>query len=279
MVLFLTAPFMVLEFAAGIITNSLALIADASHMLTDVFGVGMALAAISFASRPATAAKTFGYHRLEILAALANGLLLVGVGVYILWEAYHRFTDPPEILGWPMLGVAAAGLTINIICAWLLLEGQKTSLNMRGAFLEVLSDLLGSIGVIIAGVIILTTGFTLADPIVSVAIGVMILPRTWKLMGEAIHVLLEGSPRDVSVAHVRDHILGVENVIGVHDLHIWSMTSGVPVMTAHVVIEAEADAGEVLDELCGCLAEHFDIEHSTFQIEHVDRRDREHASH
>jgi cobalt-zinc-cadmium efflux system protein len=272
---------MAVEVVGGFLTGSLALIADAGHMFTDVAGVSMALFAIWFAARPADRERTYGYYRLEMFAALANGVLLVGVAAYILFEAYGRFSDPPDILGWPMLGVAFIGLLVNLGSAYLLFEGQKTSLNLKGAFLEVVSDLLGSVAVILAGAVILTTGFDLVDPIASVFIGLFILPRTWHLMGEAVDVLLEGAPRNVNLDHVREHILGTENAVGLHDLHVWSMTSGMPVMSAHVVIQQAASASRVLDELCRCLEEHFDIEHSTFQIERAeaDRSAREHAAH
>lgn len=279
LVLLLTASYMAVEVVGGFITGSLALIADAGHMFTDVAGVSMALLAIKFASRPANAEKTYGYYRLEMFAALANGLLFIGVAGYILFEACRRFSDPPEILGLPMLGVATVGLLVNLGSAYLLFEGQKTSLNLKGAFLEVVSDLLGSVAVILAGAVILTTGFELIDPIASVFIGLFILPRTWHLMSEAVHVLLEGAPRNVNMDHVREHILGTENVVGVHDLHVWSMTSGMAVMSAHVLIGQGASASRVLDDLCTCLEEHFDIEHSTIQIERADRSGREHAAH
>lgn len=278
-VLLLVAPFMVLEFVAGFVTGSLALIADAGHMLTDVFGVGMALVAISFAARAATASKTFGYYRLEILAALLNSLLLIGIGAYIFYEAYHRFSDSTEIAGWPMLGVAAAGLLVNVACVFLLFEGQKTSLNMRGAFLEVVSDMLGSVAVIVAGTIILLTGYTIVDAIASLAIGLFILPRAWNLTSEALHILLEGSPRNVNLDEVRTHLLEVPGVRSIHDLHVWSMTSGMPIMSAHVVVDDSAESGKVLDDVCGCLESCFDIDHSTIQIEHADRSEREVASH
>jgi cobalt-zinc-cadmium efflux system protein len=235
--------------------------------------------AIWFAARPATQEKSYGYYRLEILAAVVNGGLLVGVSAYILFEAYRRFTAPPEVLGLPMLGVASVGLAVNLVSAYLLLHGGKTSLNLRGAFLEVVSDLLGSVAVIIAGGIILATGFNLIDPIASVVIGAFILPRTWSLMSEAVHVLLEGVPKDVDMSHVRQHILETKSVVGVHDLHAWTITSGMNVLSAHVVVEDGADPQRVLDELCSCLADHFDIEHSTFQIEPSDRQAMERASH
>jgi cobalt-zinc-cadmium efflux system protein len=278
-VLALTASYLVVEVVGGILTGSLALIADAGHMLTDVAGVSMALLAIWFASRPATAEKTYGYYRLEILAALANGFLLLGVAAYILYEAYHRILEPPDVLGLPMLSVAAVGLLVNLLSAYLLLHGQKTSLNMRGAFLEVVSDLLGSVAVIIAGLIILTTGFNLVDPIASAVIGLFIVPRTWVLMNEAVHILLEGAPKGVDLSNVRQHVLKTQGVVDVHDLHVWTITSGMNVISAHVVVEDRARPEEVLNALCRCLSDDFDIEHSTFQIESRDRQATETMAH
>ena len=278
-VLLMTGTYMIVEIIGGIITGSLALIADAGHMATDVVGVAMALLAIKFAARPATIAKSFGYYRLEILAAVANGILLFGVAGYILFEAYRRFLEPPEVIGLPMLAVAAVGLAINLGSAYLLFAGQKTSLNMRGAFLEVMGDVLGSVAVIVAGVIILATGWNVVDPIASVVIGLFILPRTWNLMRDAIDVLLEATPKDVDLGAVRLHIVATPGVADAHDLHAWTITSGMNVISAHVVLDKGADAGSVLDKLASCLADDFDIEHSTFQLEPFDRKPREEVSH
>jgi cobalt-zinc-cadmium efflux system protein len=190
-----------------------------------------------------------------------------------------RLSDPPEIPGETVLAVAVVGLAVNLVCAYLLFEGQKTSLNLRGAFLEVVSDFLGSVVVIVAAAVILTTGFLLIDPIASILIAVFILPRTWKLISESVHVLLEGTPRGVDMTHIRDHILGTPDVVSVHDLHVWSVTSGMPMMSAHVVIADGAAAARILDDLNVCLEEHFDIGHCTIQIERADRSEREHAAH
>jgi len=279
LVLLLTGAFLIVEAAAGFLTDSLALIADAAHMLTDVVGVSFALFAISFATRPATSAKTYGYYRLEMLAALANGLLLIGVAIYILFETITRISDPPDIPGETVLAVAVVGLLVNLVCARLLFEGQKTSLNMRGAFLEVVSDFLGSVVVIVAALVILTTGFQFIDPIASILIALFILPRTWKLISESVHVLLEGTPRNVDMAHIKEHILSTPDVVAVHDLHVWSMTSGMPIMSAHVVIADGAPAARILDDLNICLEDHFEIDHCTIQIERADRSHREHAGH
>lgn len=279
LVLALTLCYFAVEVVAGILTSSLSLIADAGHMLTDVAGVSMALLAIWFANRPASPDKTYGYYRLEILAALANGLLLLGVAGYILIEAYRRFADPPDVVGLPMLLVASIGLLINLISAYLLLHGQKKSLNLRGAFLEVVSDTLGSVAVILAGLVVVLTGFKLIDPIAAVVIGLFIIPRTWSLMSEAVHILLEGAPKGVDLDTVQLHIIETTGVVGVHDLHAWTITSGMNVLSAHVVVEDGVKSEEVLDALCRCLADDFDIEHSTFQIESIDRRATESMAH
>jgi cobalt-zinc-cadmium efflux system protein len=248
-------------------------------MLADVAGVIFALFAIRFARRPASLTKTYGYYRLEMLAALLNGILLIAISAYILIEAYMRFSDPPEFDGVPTLLVAFAGLLVNLAAAFLLHNAQKTSLNMRGAYLEVLSDLLGSVAVIVAAAVFLATGFQLIDVLASIFIGLFILPRTWTLIDQAIHVLLEGAPRNVDLGTVRQHILDVPGVTSLHDLHVWNLTSGMNVMSAHVVIDAKASSAAVLDQLNTCLGEHFDIEHSTFQIESPDRSSTERLQH
>lgn len=269
----------VAELAAGLLTNSLALLADAGHVLTDVLGVGLALAAVTIAARPPSLSRTFGYYRLEILAAAVNAVVLFAVAAYVLIEAWRRLGSEPEILGVPMLVVATAGLAVNLCGAWLLRGVAKQSLNMRGAYLEVLSDALGSVAVIVAAVVITVTGFTVADAIASVLIGLLIVPRTWSLLREALDVLLEAAPRGVDMAHVRQHILDAPGVRDVHDLHAWTITSGMPVLSAHVVLENGAPAEPALESLTRCLSDHFDIEHSTFQLESADRRHLEVAPH
>ncbi|MBA3875866.1 MAG: cation transporter [Anaerolinea sp.] len=278
-VLAMTATYMIVEVIGGILTGSLALIADAGHMATDVAGVSMALIAIWFARRPATDHKSYGFYRLEIVAAIANGILLFGVAAYILYEAYRRFIEPPEVLGLPMFAVATVGLLINLVSARLLFAGQKSSLNLRGAFYEVVGDLLGSVAVIVAGIIIALTGWNVVDPIASVVIGLFILPRTWTLIRDAVDVLLEATPKGVDMGEVRRHILETEGVRDAHDLHAWTITSGMNVLSAHIVLADGARSEEVLDRLCGCLSSDFDIEHSTFQLEPSDRRAVEKATH
>ncbi len=279
LVLFVTLAVMFLEVVAGVASGSLALLADAGHMFTDVAGIGLALMAIGFASRPASSGRTYGWYRLEILAAVVNAVLLFGVSAFILIEAYRRFSEPPSVESSLMLVVAIVGLAANGLSATLLLPAQRDSLNMRGAYLEVLGDFLGSGAVIIAAIVIAVTGFERADPIASAIIGLLILPRTWRLLKEAVDVLLEATPKDVNLEEVRRHIEETPGVWGVHDLHAWTITSGMNVVSAHVVLTQNAEASSVLNSLCECLSGDFDIEHSTFQLETTDRRRIEEHAH
>lgn len=279
LVLGLVVAYMLVEVIGGLLTNSLALLADAGHMLTDAGGIGLALLATWFAGRPATAEKSYGYYRVEIFSALLNALVLLGVAAFILYEAIQRFSAPPEVIGPPMLAVAGAGLLVNLVSMQLLHSGSRSSLNLRGAYLEVLGDLLGSVAVIVAGVVILLTGWNPIDPIASVGIAALILPRTWSLLREAVDILLQATPKGVRLEEVRRHILEAADVADVHDLHAWTLTSGMNVVSAHVVMCSGADAARVLNELCDCLTEDFDMEHSTIQLESGDRRGSEHAVH
>ncbi|MGP4047038.1 cation diffusion facilitator family transporter [Streptomyces sp. 2A115] len=267
----ITLTVMVVEVVGGIVADSLALIADAAHMATDALGLGMALLAIHFSNRPPSGSRTFGYARAEILAALANCLLLLGVGGYILYEAVQRFVLPTETEGGLTIAFGLFGLVANMVSLALLTRGQKDSLNVRGAFLEVLADTLGSLAVLVSAVLVLATGWTAADPIASIVIGLMIVPRTWKLLRETLNVLLEAAPRDVNMVKVRSHIRALPDVEGVHDLHAWTITSGLPVLSAHVVVDSEAlnaiGHERMLHELRRCLGDHFDVEHCTFQLE------------
>ena len=249
------------------VANSLSLLADAGHLLTDVVGIGLALLAIWFAGRPPTLGRTFGYLRLEIIAAVANAILLFGVAGYVVFEAVRRLADPPEIAAGVMFAVALVGLAANGVSVLLLRDAQRSSLNVRGAYLEVLGDLGGSAAVIVAAIVIALTGWDGADTIASLLIAALILPRTLRLLREATDVLLEATPRDVDLDHVRRHILDAPGVIDCHDLHAWTITSGMNVVSAHVVLAHDADAAAALDELSRCLADDFDIEHSTFQLE------------
>ena len=265
-VLTLTAVYLCAEVIGGLLTGSLALLADAGHMLTDVAGLALALLAIRFAERPPTPERTYGYYRAEILAALANAVVLTVISLYILYEAYQRFRDPPEVASKEMLLVAGLGLVVNVVGILLLRRGAAESLNLKGAFFEVLSDLLTSVGVMIAGVIMLTTGWYYADPLISAGIGVLILPRTWRLLRESVGVLLEGTPADLDLTKLRQAIAAVPGVTGVHDLHAWTLTSGMNALSAHVVMGDSGSHDGVLRAVHQRLAD-FPVAHATIQVE------------
>lgn len=270
----LTAGYMVVELVAGLVFGSLALLSDAAHMGTDVLGLGMALAAITLASRPATSQRTYGTYRLEVLAALANGLLLFGVAGYVLYEAIQRLSDPPDVPGLPLMVVAVLGLVVNLVSFRLLTAGSKESINLRGAYLEVLADMLGSVGVIVAAVVIYTTGWPYADPIVGAAIGLFILPRTWKLTAQALRILMQVAPPGMDVEEIRRRITELPDVLDVHDLHVWTLTSGVENATGHVVVSDDADYHDVLDRVLALLAEEYGITHTTIQCEPAHHEDQ-----
>jgi cation diffusion facilitator family transporter len=271
LVLGLTLVVVAIEIVAAVASGSLALLADAGHMATDAVGIALALTAVTLAQRPARGRRTFGWQRAEILAAVANGLLLLGVAGYVLVEAVRRIGSPPEIASGLVLVVGVVGLAVNLVSLAVLHQGRGESLNLRGAYLEVLADALGSVAVVVAALVIALTGWTHADTVASLLIGVLVLPRAWHLLREALDILLEAAPRGVDLGHVREHILGVDGVVGVHDLHAWTITSGLPVLSAHVVVTDEALAaghgGRVLDALGACLGAHFDVAHCTFQLE------------
>jgi cobalt-zinc-cadmium efflux system protein len=272
-VLGLTLAYLIVEIVVGLLTNSLALVADAIHMVTDAGALGLAAFASWIAGKPATPQKTYGYYRVEILAALANGLLLVGSAGFIIYEAIRRLSAPQQVLGGPILIVAVVGLIVNLVAVGLLHGRAGENLNVKGAFYEVVKDALGSVGVIIAGVVILTTDFTLIDPIVSILIALFILPRTWNLLTEAVDILLESTPPDVDLDAVRAAMGGVRGVDSIHDLHVWTITPEFLTMSGHVVVEKGVDrtrAQQILEELNDRLASDFDIEHATFQIEYAD---------
>jgi cobalt-zinc-cadmium efflux system protein len=269
----------VIEVFGAIASNSLALLADAGHMLTDVSGIGLALLAIWFAGRPPNNGRTFGYLRLEILAAVANAVLLIGVAGFVLFEVWRRLSEPPEVASGLMLAVALLGLAANAGSLFMLRNAQRESLNMRGAYLEVMGDFAGSAAVVVAAVVIALADWTAADVVASAVIGLLILPRTFALLREATDVLLEATPKGVDMDHVRRHILDASGVIDCHDLHAWAITSGMNVVSAHVVLAEGADASAALDALSVCLSDDFDIEHSTFQLETVDRRRLEERGH
>ena len=263
----LTAVYLIAEIIGGIITNSLALLADAGHMLTDVAGLGLALFAMSYAERPATSSRTYGYVRAEILAALANAVVLIGISLYILLEAYQRFRDPPEVASGIMLGVAGVGLAVNVVGLLILRGDADKSLNMKGAYFEVLSDMLTSIGVIVAGVVMLTTGWYYADPLISAGIGLFIFPRTWALLRESVGVLLEGTPIGLDMEMVRATLLESPGVSAVHDLHVWTLTSGYNAMSVHVVVADDSNHSSVLSEIRRRATDILGMKHVTTQIE------------
>jgi cobalt-zinc-cadmium efflux system protein len=275
----ITTGVLMLELTGGFAANSLALIADAGHVAADTVGVGLALGAIWIASRPPSEERTYGFYRAEILAAVVNALLLFGIAAFVLWEAWRRLLEPPAIAEGLMIAVALLGAVGNLVSLRLLHGAQRESLNMRGAYLEVLGDFLGSIVVIVAGVIISVTGLTIADSLASAVIALLILPRTWRLLRDAIDVLLEATPRGMRLAQVREHLLRAEGVVDVHDLHVWTITSGMKVASAHVVLRDGAKPASVLEELNECLADDFDVEHSTIQLETEDRRRYEEGHH
>jgi cobalt-zinc-cadmium efflux system protein len=274
----LTFIFFIVEVAGGLLTNSLALLADAAHMLTDVGGLGLALFATWISQRPATPAKTYGYYRVEILAALANTLVLFLLSFYILYEAYRRFQDPPEVQSLPMLAVAVVGLIVNLFGIYNLRRGSKESLNVQGAFLEVVSDTLGSVGVILASLIMFFTGWYYADPIFSALIGLFILPRTWVLMKQAVNVLLEGTPTHINLKAVEEAMRSMPNIAAVHDLHVWTITSGMESLSAHIVLAdgVSLQAGQkILETINAELQKKFGIEHTTLQVEYSSLAEKE----
>jgi cobalt-zinc-cadmium efflux system protein len=292
-VFYLVAGFLVVEVISGIITGSLALLADAGHMVADAGGLALALFAIAYSRKPPTPQRTFGFYRLEILAALANGVVLVLISLYILYEAYWRIMEPRQIDVVPMLVVAGIGLVVNLIGIHLLrghshnlplnsVESDEhalrpdqdqhkrekdTDLNMQGAYLEVLSDTLGSIGIIIAGIVIYLSGFYIADPIASIVLAIFIFPRTWRLLNKSIHILMEGVPANISHEEVKNAILKVKGVTGVFELHIWAITSGINALSAHVVVIDPSKSLEVLQEINSLLEKNFKIAHATIQVE------------
>ncbi|MDV8147498.1 cation diffusion facilitator family transporter [Arthrobacter sp. B10-11] len=283
-VLSITLAVVLIQVIGAVISGSLALLADAGHMLSDAAGVFIALLAAWIATRPASDLRTYGYQRAEVLAALANALVLIVISVVIFTEAVRRIGSAPEVQTDVMLYAAVLGAAANVVSLLILRGAQKESLNVRGAYLEVLGDLLGSFAVIAAAVVIMLTGFQAADTIASMVIAVMILPRAWHLLRDVVDVLLEATPKGVEVQMIREHILSVAGVVSVHDIHIWTITSGVPVFSAHVVVEdavlSASGADQLLDKLGTCLGSHFDTEHCTFQLEpesHSEHESHQHA--
>ena len=264
----LTLFFLLVEVAGGLLTNSLALLSDAAHMMTDVLALGISLFAVRMARRPADAKRTYGYARMEAIGALVNGGLLFLVAGYILWEAVGRFSQPPHVESNGMLLVAILGLIVNLIAMKLLQAGAGESLNMKGAYLEVWSDMLGSLGVIAGALLIRFTGWTVVDPIIAVLIGLWVLPRTWTLLREAGHVLMQGVPSGIDPDEIRDAMAAQSGVATVHDLHIWALGSREPILTAHVLLSLDAgDPDALRTAMAKMLRERFHIDHATLQVE------------
>jgi cobalt-zinc-cadmium efflux system protein len=271
------------EVVGAVVTGALVLFADAAHMAADAAGIGLSLLAAWFASRPPTGRRTFGYARAEILAAMANSLLLLAMAGVIFVAAARRLASPPTVSSGLLIAFGVGALAANACSLLILRHGQAESLNVRGAFLEVAADTIGAAAVIVTGIIIATTGFDLADPIASLAVGVLILPRTWRLLKEAIDILLEASPRGIDTEDIRQHMAALPGVRDVHELHVWTITSGLPVFSAHVVVDPEViergQSAVMLDQLQDCLLGHFDVDHSTFQLEPAGHADHEQPMH
>ena len=275
----MTGTFLVVEVVGGLWTGSLALLADAAHMATDVGGLFMALVAVRFAERPATPDMTYGYVRTEVLSALVNAVVLLVVTVFVLREAYFRLFAPVEILGGPMLAVAVVGLIVNLVSMRMLHAGSQESLNLKGAYFEVLADMLGSVGVILAALVVMFTGWTIADPIIGAAIGLFIVPRTWILLKGALRILMEGTPAHVDAALLRARLMEVPGVADVHDLHVWTLTSGVDAMSCHLVVDDLEARRNALIGAQKAMHDGFGITHTTIQIEDAALREAEAETH
>jgi cobalt-zinc-cadmium efflux system protein len=273
--LLLTLGYMGIEIIGGLATNSLALLSDAAHMFTDVIALGLGLFGVWIADQPATERKTYGYHRAEILVALINGLVLWLLVLWVFWEAWQRMVTPPVVRGGGVLGVATVGLVVNLVSAWLLSSAASHNLSVRGALLHVLSDLLGSVGVIAAGIVIVVTGWNAADAVASMIIAVLILVSSFGLIREAVDVLMEAVPRHIDLDDLRRTLEAVPGATEVHDLHVWSLTTGHCALSAHAVVEEGVTGDHVLAEMNDRLAERFDIRHVTIQLEVRNRRHAE----
>ncbi len=282
-VLAITVTVLVVEVVGAVVSGSLALLADAGHGMTDAAGLTLALVATVMSQRPATARRTWGYRRAEVLGAAAQAAVLLAVGVYVLVEGVRRLVDPPDVTSTPMLVFGAVGLAGNLVGVAVLASTRMQSLNMRAAFLEVVNDALGSVAVLVAAGLIAWQGWLRADAVASLLIGVLILPRTWMLLRETVDVLLESTPRGLDLDGVRARLLAMEHVRGVHDLHATQVATNLPVLTAHVVVEDscfhDAHLPALLDELQRCLAHEYDVEHSTFQFERMEHAGHEHPTH
>ncbi|MGE6755112.1 cation diffusion facilitator family transporter [Rossellomorea sp. NPDC071047] len=259
--------FMIVEVIGGIVTNSLALLSDAGHMLSDAAAIGLSLAAFYIGEKASDKGKTYGYKRFEILAAFINGITLIFVSLYIFWEAYHRFIDTPMVSP-GMIVIASIGLVVNIIVAWILMRGDtEHNLNVRSAFLHVLGDMLGSVGAIAAGLLIYFFNWNLADPIASVIVAILIVISGWRVTKDSVHILMEGSPANIDTDKVKMGMAEITGVIEVHDLHVWCITSEFTALSCHVVVEKEVDRDMILLKVSKFLEEEFDIHHSTIQVE------------
>lgn len=268
----LIATYMIVEVVGGIITNSLALLSDAGHMLSDAAALGLSYFALKFGEKEATLSKTFGYKRFEILAAFINGLTLLVISIYIFVEAYRRIMAPPEVMSMGMLTVSVIGLLVNIAAAYILMKGDKEeNLNVRSAFLHVLGDLLGSVGAIAAALMILFFEWNLADPIASVIVAVLIIISGIRVTKASFHILMEGAPENISVSKVKEALLGMPGVEDVHDLHVWAITSDFPALSCHVVIRPETEGKQLLTSIQKKLHDEFHIEHTTIQIDFADQ--------
>jgi len=263
----LTSAFLIAEVIGGLLTNSLALLSDAAHMMTDVIALAISLVAVRLSRKPPDAKRTYGYARMEAIGAMINGGLLFVVAGYILWEAVGRFREPPHVASTGMLVIATIGLVVNLISMRLLKAGSGTSLNVRGAYLEVWSDMLGSVGVIIGALVIQFTGWTVADPVIAVLIGLWVLPRTWALLRQAGHVLMQGVTAGMELDEIRNLMLAHPAVRQVHDLHAWALGSQQPMLTAHVVVSEDADLEQVRLALAAALEERFNVHDATLQVE------------
>jgi cobalt-zinc-cadmium efflux system protein len=282
-VLVIVLATLALEVAGGLWAGSLSLLADAGHLFTDAVGISVALLGVVVAHRPAPAQRSYGNYRAEVLAALVNGVLLLVVCVVVVVEAVRRLGSPADVTAPVMIAVGAVGMVSNLVCLLLLRDAQAESLTLRGAYLEVLGDLFGSAAVVVAGVCVALTGWDRADVVASLLIAALILPRALRLLKDTVHVLVEGTPTGVDLDALREHLRGVPGVVDVHDLHVWTITSGMPVLSAHVVVSDSVEPGcgadGVLDRLAACVGDHFDVDHSTFQIEPVGHDAHEHVAH
>lgn len=267
----LIASFMVVEVIGGVLTNSLALLSDAGHMLSDAAALGLSLFAMKLGERQATQTKTYGYKRFEIIAAALNGLTLIAISVYIFFEAFQRFLNPPEVQSLGMLTISVIGLLVNIIAAWILMGGDKDeNLNVRSAFLHVLGDMLGSVGAITAALLIYFFDWGLADPIASIAVAILIIISGWRVTKESFHVLMEGTPEQIKLEEIRAALMNIPNVFDVHDVHVWSITSGMFMLSGHITVEGDSMHDQVLHQAQALLHEKFSIDHSTLQVEGAD---------